>query len=229
VPSARPCSIDVWRIALSPATDLDASFALLDAEEQVRAQRFRFPEHRRRFIVAHAAVRRILAQRLDSTPAAIEYVRNVHGKPFLKDRAAPVFSLSHSHELALCAVAGAGELGVDIEHCRELQHADLAQRFFSADEANALAALPADHQADGFFACWSRKEAYIKAKGLGLSLPLDAFAVSIDEEAVLRYSHHDPEDETRCRLWEVPVALGYRAALVYCGDAVVDYVCRDWT
>lgn len=229
MPSARPDSIEVWRIGLATAADLDASFALLDADEQARAQRFRFPEHRRRFIVAHAAVRRILARCLDTAPQAIEFVRNAHGKPFLKGRAVPIFSLSHSHELALCAVAEGGELGVDIEHCRELPHAELAQRFFAPDEVAALAALPVDRQTDGFFACWSRKEAYIKAKGLGLSLPLDAFAVSIDDDAALRHSHHAPTDAARCRLWEVPVAPGYRAALAYCGDAPAEFACRDWT
>lgn len=228
MPAAAPECIDVWRIDLAAAADLAESFALLDADEQARAQRFHFPAHRRRFIVAHAAVRRILARRLGTAPDAIEFVRNGHGKPFLKDRAAPVFSLSHSHEMALCAVAAGGELGVDIEHRRDVSHADLAHRYFAPDEVAALAALPTDRQADGFFACWSRKEAYIKAKGLGLSLPLDSFAVSVDAEATLRYSHHDPVDATRCRLWEVPVASGYRAALAYCGDDPAAFTCHDW-
>jgi len=213
---------------LSSDTDLSGGFALLDAEEQARAQRFRFPEHRRRFIVAHAAVRCILARHLDIGPAAIGFSRNAHGKPFLTGADVPVFSMSHSHEMALCAVAVDGELGVDIEHCRSLQHDDLARRFFAADEVAALAALPADRRADGFFACWSRKEAYIKAKGLGLSLPLDAFAVSIDANTALRYSRHAPDDTARCRLWDVPVASGYRAALAYCGNAYAEFVCRDW-
>jgi len=228
MPGIPPACIDVWRIDLAAAADLPESFALLDAGEQARAQRFHFPEHRRRFIVAHAAVRRILARRLDTSPQAIEFVRNDHGKPFLKAHDAPVFSLSHSHEMALCAVAAAGELGVDIEHRRAVEHADLAQRFFAPDEVAALAALPAERQADGFFACWSRKEAYSKAKGLGLSLPLDSFAVSVDTEATLHYSHHDPVDASRCRLWEVPVATGYRAALAYCGEAPAAFSCRDW-
>lgn len=230
MPVEYPESIDVWRIDLATANDLEACFSMLDADEQARADRFRFSKHRRRFILAHAAVRGILAARLGVPPCALNFCRSAHGKPYLESADAPVFSLSHSHEMALLAVAAEGELGIDIEWCRDLAHAEMAQRFFAADEAAALAALPPDRQREGFFACWTCKEAYIKAKGLGLSLPLHAFSVAIDPQQApqLLSSRHDPGDVGPYRFWEVPVAAGYRAALAYRGAAESPRY-RDWT
>lgn len=204
---------------------------MLDADEQARADRFRFAEHRRRFIVAHAAVRRILARRLGVAPGELQFATNSHGKPFLTSHDGPVFSLSHSHELALCAVSAAGELGVDVEWRRELPHADLARRFFAPDETTALEALAVDDQRAGFFACWTRKEAYIKAKGLGLSLPLHSFAVTVHprQAPVLLSSQHEPSDAGHYRFWEVPVAPGYCAALAYRGNESPAPRYADWT
>lgn len=226
----HPRGIDVWRISLTQCDDLDAGFAVLDTEERARANRFRFAEHRRRFIVAHVAVRCILASRLGVAPGELEFGKNSHGKPFLTSSDRLVFSLSHSHEMALCAVADMGEIGVDIEWCRELPHADLARRFFSADESRALEALPGSEQNEGFFACWTSKEAYIKAKGLGLSLPLDSFVVATHprQAPVLVSSRHDPSDVVHCRFWGVPVAPGYRAALAYRGKDVEGPCYIDW-
>jgi len=226
----RPHGLEVWRISLASPGDLTNCLAVLDADEQARADRFRFPEHRRRFVVAHAAVRGILAQRLGVAPGELQFATNAHGKPFLVPPGAPLFSLSHSHEMALCAVSGAGELGVDIEWCRELPHAELARRFFAPDEASALAALAEHEQLAGFFACWTRKEAYIKAKGLGLSLPLDAFSVSADPQLApaLLSSRHESSDVDHYRFWEIPVAPGYRATLAYRGSEAVVPSYFDW-
>lgn len=203
---------------------------MLDADEQARANRFLFAKHRRRFIVAHAAVRRILASRVGVGPGELQFTGNSHGKPFLKNVGAPVFSLSHSHEMALCAVASDGELGVDIEWCRELPHADLAQRFFAPDEAAALKALAEDDQVAGFFACWTSKEAYIKAKGLGLSLPLDSFSVTTHprQAPALLSSQYEPSDVGRYRFLEVPVVPGYRAVLAYRGNESEAPRYLDW-
>lgn len=229
MPAQSPLRIDVWRISLSAPGDPEALSAVLDADERARAERFRFDKHRRRFIVAHAAVRGILGLQLGLAPGALQFAKNAHGKPFLRGEGVPVFSLSHSHEMALCAVAACGELGADIEWHRQLAHDDLAQRFFAEDEAAALGALAEEDQAAGFFACWTLKEAYIKAKGLGLSLPLHSFSVTTHprQAPLLLSSRHDPADVGRCRFWEIPVAAGYRAALAYCGDAAVPHH-LDW-
>lgn len=225
-----PRDIAVWRIDLSFAGDLTAWYEVLDTDEQVRADRFRFAEHRRRFIVAHAAVRSILSTRLGLDPKDIRFDTGSHGKPFLAGRDSPLFSLSHSHEMALCAVVDAGELGVDIEWCRELPHADLARRFFSPEEAAALELLPEVERQKGFFACWTSKEAYIKAKGLGLSLPLDSFVVVADPCLApgLLSSRHEPSDVGPYCFWEVPVLPGYRAALAYRGDDTIGPCYIDW-
>jgi 4'-phosphopantetheinyl transferase len=222
--------VEVWRIDLASDGDMEADFALLDAEERARARRFRFAEHGRRFVVAHAALRSILARRVGAAPRELRFSYGTHGKPFLAEAGAPAFSLSHSHEMALCAVAPAGEIGVDVEWCRELPHADLADRFFAADEAAALRALPEEGRAAGFFACWTRKEAYVKAKGLGLSLSLQAFSVTADpgEAPALLASAHAPTDVARYVLWEIPVSPGYRAALAYDGGAAAPPCCLDW-
>lgn len=232
---SRPRAIDVWRIALAPAADWAADWtttysALLSAGERARAERFRFTEHRRRFIVAHAAVRFILAQRTGIAPAELQFARTPHGKPYLTSPGGPVFSLSHSHEMALCAVAEDGELGVDIEWRRELPHAELARRFFAPSECQTLAALDGDERLEGFFACWTRKEAYIKAKGLGLALPLRTFAVTAHprQAPALLASADENADVGRYRLWEIAVSSGYRAALAYCGAASAAPRCLDW-
>lgn len=220
----------MWRIGLSAPSDLDVLFDLLDADEQARAERFRFAQHSRRFIVAHAAVRCILAQRLAAAPGELRFSRNAHGKPFLSSHGGLLFSLSHSHELALCALAVSGELGVDVEWRRHLKHGDLARRFFAADEAAGLAGLAEEDQVAGFFACWTCKEAYVKAKGLGLSLPLHAFSVTTHprQAPALLSSRHDPADVGPYRFWEIPVAPGYHAVLAYRGEAAAAPVCRDW-
>ncbi|MDD5176975.1 MAG: 4'-phosphopantetheinyl transferase superfamily protein [Sterolibacterium sp.] len=132
--------------------------------------------------------------------------------------------------MALCAVVGAGELGVDIEWCRELPYDNLARRFFAPDESTSLKALAEEDRVAGFFSCWTRKEAYIKAKGLGLSLPLRSFSVTTCPRQVpaLLSSQHEPSDVGRYRFWEVPVAPGYRAALAYRGNESEPPRYIDW-
>lgn len=199
-------------------------------DERARADRFRFAEHRRRFIVAHAAVRSILATRIGFHPKDIQFAKGSHGKPFLVGRDFPVYSLSHSHGMALCAVVESGELGIDVEWCRELPHADLARRFFSTEEAVALELLPEVERQEGFFHCWTSKEAYIKAKGLGLSLPLDSFVVIADPRSApgLLSSRHEPSDVGPYRFWGVPVPTGYRAAMAYRGNYLGAPCYIDW-
>lgn len=222
--------MDVWRVNLSLQEDSEACFAILAADEQARAERFHFAEHRRRFVVAHAALRCILANRIGVPPADLTFGQNPYGKPFLTNSGGPAFSLSHSHEMALCAVACEGEVGIDIEWCRELPYADLAQRFFAPTEWNTLKELAEDERAAGFFACWTRKEAYMKAKGLGLSLPLDSFVVAAHprQAPALLVSKHESTDVGRYRFWEVPVPAGYRATLAYCGTQTGPPCSRDW-
>ena len=230
-------AIDVWTIYLRHDVALDSWYELIDAEERTRANRFVFPEHRRRFILTHAALRSILARYVLRSAHDVEFELNAYGKPALKQAlgaslssTAVSFNLSHSHELALCAVASGGEIGVDVEWQRHLAQHDLAQRFFSPSESSALQQLEETRRHAGFFACWTRKEAYIKAKGLGLSLPLDRFIVETDPDkpAALQASDYAPEDVAGFRMWDVRVADGYRAALAYRGAAAGPPVVRAW-
>lgn len=211
--------MDVWQIDLGHGGALDVFLDMLDDEEKSRAGRFRFERHFRCFVLAHAATRSILSLYTGGRAADLVFAQNAYGKPFLANGDGPVFSLSHSGAIALCSVAGAGEIGVDVEKCRDIDSLELARRFFSPIESKRLECLAPDQKEEGFFACWTRKEAYIKAKGLGLSLPLNQFSVELDpnQPVTLIASDYAPEDVGRFRLWDVPVPAGYKAALAYCG------------
>src|SRR5579872_1541004 len=176
------CEVHVWRADLDlPAERIESLSQILSADERVRASRFRYDIDRNRFVVAHGALRILLARYLGAKPYAIEFSQNEFGKPLLNHNHSKElhFNLSHSGTLALFAFARA-EVGVDIERIRpEFTTEQIAERFFSTDEVNDLRALPIHLQAVGFFNCWTRKEAYIKAWGKGLSMPLSDFAVSL--------------------------------------------------
>lgn len=180
--------VEVRWIDLDAATpDLEYWRDMLDAEERAQARRFRFDRDRRRYIVRHGWLRELLARRLECSPREIRFAHNPFGKPALPDRDLG-FNLSRSAGTALCVVARGLELGCDLERRnRDLATDAVAERFFSPLEQARLSSLPADRRVEGFFNCWTRKEAYIKARGLGLSYPLDAFDVSLapDEPARL--------------------------------------------
>jgi 4'-phosphopantetheinyl transferase len=132
------------------------------------------------------------------------------------------FNVSHSHSLALYAITRAREVGVDVEHIRpEIAQEKIAERFFSPREVTVLRALPTPLQASAFFACWTRKEAFIKAKGDGLTLPLDQFDVSLapGEPATLLRTAWDPQEAACWALQDLAPAPGYRAAVAVAGHA----------
>jgi 4'-phosphopantetheinyl transferase len=163
---------------LDPAL-LDDLYDLLNPEERVRAARFRAPRHRNRFIARRGMLRQILSRYAGETPPRLQFVTNRYGKPAL-DRSSVRFNLSHSSGRALVAVTNDREVGVDLERIDAHFAIDqIPEQFFSRREVAALRALPESQQKDAFFRCWCRKEAYIKARGYGLSLPLDSFAVSV--------------------------------------------------
>ena len=180
--------------------------AWLDDAERARAARFRFARHRRRFVVRRGRAREWLARAAGGDPARLRFTANAHGKPELKD--GPRFSLSHSGETMMLAI-GDAELGCDIEAIDPtLDWPPLARSFFSPHENAALAALAPDAARAAFFACWTRKEAFVKALGRGLSYPLDAFTVSVGESAAILSGGEGWEARS------VSSPEGYRAALV---------------
>ena len=156
---------------------------LLAASERARAARFLRDRDRHRFIVARARLRQLLAARLDLRPASVEFAYGAHGKPALAAGCADSnlrFNVSHCEGLAVYAFASGREVGVDVEAVRVLQDADdIAARFFSRHEYEAYLALDPRARPLGFFNCWTRKEAFIKAIGEGLSHPLDRFDVTL--------------------------------------------------
>jgi 4'-phosphopantetheinyl transferase len=179
---------------------VEKSWKLLDARERRRADSYRHARDRRRFIVRRATLRRLLGERTRTAPDALAFEENAFGKPRL--RSGPRFSASHSGERMMVAIADV-EVGCDIERIdAALDWPPLAQSFFAPSERRALA------DRDAFFRCWSRKEAFVKALGRGLSYPLDAFEVSVAPEPALLSGAHG---------WAIAApdpGPGYAAALV---------------
>jgi len=219
-------------LAVAPAA-LDRCWGSLSAEERSRAGRFRFPVHERRFVAARGLLREILACLLGRPPAAIAFQYGPHGKPSLAPTSSPGvdlrFNLSHADEVALYAIAVGREVGVDVERVRLLPDAEqVAERFFSPGERAALRRLPPRERAAGFFACWTRKEAFLKATGEGLSRPLDSFDVSVppSESARLLRVDGDSLAAQRWSLTAIGPAPGFAGAVAFEGQASVS--CHQW-
>ena len=172
--------VRVWCLRLERnAARVAAWLAALPAEEQARAARFRQPDDAARVVLGRTALRRVLGVRLGCSPAAVSLVPGPNGKPVLPPESPPwEFNLSHSGDWLLLALAWRRRVGIDGEAWRDLGYATLAERAFAPEERAALAAAPAAERAATFFAVWTRKEALLKARGLGLgAFPLDEFAV----------------------------------------------------
>lgn len=210
-----PSVVHVWRINLS--TSIELEWPVLSPDEQARAQRFRFEPDRNRYVLSHGALRLLLGRYLNLKPTEIVFRRGDHGKPALDHDSDLRFNLSTSHQMALLAVTRQRELGIDIEYRNE-SHADrqVARHFFSPREIAALNAVPPEKYAEAFFNCWTRKEAYIKAIGLGLNMPLDQFSVSLQpgEPAQLLEVIGQPQEVKRWSMLRLEPEGDYAAALV---------------
>ena len=215
------CGIEIAVAALDVAPGAVHRLSLLLSEgERERAGRFAFEREWRRYIVARGRLRQLLAERLDVPAEAIEFAYGKRGKPALARACGNRelrFNLAHSRDLALYAFAEGREVGVDVEAVRVLPDADsIAARFFSPREREAYAALDSCHKPVGFFNCWTRKEAYIKALGDGLYHPLDAFDVSLAPGEPARVLRVENTADGMCG-WQVESfipAPGYVAAVV---------------
>lgn len=230
--------VHVWRIALEVGDPLLARLRdTLADDERKRADRFHFEKDRRHFTAARGAMRILLAGYLTHRPEAVRFTYSNYGKPRLMDVDNPSdlrFNLSHSHGLALLAVTRGRDIGVDLERLRDMERdgESLAERFFSPREVGALRSLPPELRREAFFHCWTRKEAYIKAQGQGLGLPLDQFDVSLhpDEPAALLATLHDPPEVRRWSLRRLNPGEGHVGALaveghawrLWCGEWIAD-------
>jgi 4'-phosphopantetheinyl transferase len=188
----RAGSLHVWSIPLDlPESVVPDCKSWLSSDERVRAERFIRPVDRRRYVVAHAALRFLLARYAGGDPQSLSLVAGPQGKPALANggELGLAFNLSHSGELAAIAMSQRNNVGIDIECVRAVpEAATIAKAYFSPAEVSSLgAASPSEFDRD-FLICWTRKEAFVKALGGGLSIPLDRFDVDIrlESPAILR-------------------------------------------
>jgi 4'-phosphopantetheinyl transferase len=233
-PPADPVSlgeneIHIWRAYLDPGdTALHYFETILASDEKLRAGRFIFQPDRNRFITARGILRDLLGRYLNRAAADLEFGYQPEGKPFLRNSSGQSvqFNISHAHGLALFAFARGRELGVDVELVRpDFAGDDIAARFFSADEIAELRALPSSLRTEGFFLCWTLKEAYVKARGGGLNIPLNSFHVSFTPGKPERLRS---QDSSRWSLCSLRPQAGYVGALVAEGSRCQPR-CFDWT
>lgn len=224
--------VHVWRAPLDlPSERLERLRGTLAPDECERAARFYFERDRRHFVAARGLLRALLGRYLKLPPDGLRFGYTPHGKPHMADGGGGEwlrFNLSHSGGVALYAFGRGRELGVDIEQVRaDIEHSQIAERFFSSREVAALRDLPPRLQREAFFLCWTRKEAYIKGIGEGLSLPLDSFDVSLTPgaPASLLAVRGDAREAARWGLRDLEPGPGYHAALVAEGH---DWHLRRW-
>jgi 4'-phosphopantetheinyl transferase len=201
------------------AAQVEALAQTLAADERARAQRFWAARDRAHYIVARGLLRAILARYLDEQPDRLRFCYSPYGKPALaEEQAADAlrFNVSHAHGMALYALTRGREIGIDLERIRaDMRGEDIAARFFAPQEVGLLQALPAHRRHEAFFMLWTRKEAYVKARGDGLSLDLTRFDVSraIVEPAVRVASDAERHDLRRWSLHDLAPGPDYVAAL----------------
>ncbi|MGB7602065.1 MAG: 4'-phosphopantetheinyl transferase superfamily protein [Candidatus Sulfotelmatobacter sp.] len=219
--------VQLWRVDLEAIRSHESRWQeMLSCDETIRAARFHFAADRQLFVASRAWLRTILAAFLVTQPSKLNFSYSKYQKPFLGPGNAEsgiTFNVSHSGGIALYAFARRREIGVDVEQIRrDIDVESIAHRFFSPSERKQLGALPEFEKVDAFFRCWTRKEAYIKAIGEGLSLPLSQFDVSLEalEKDALLATRPDSSEAEQWMIREVSGGAGYSAALCVRG--------RDW-
>lgn len=220
--------VHVWAASLNrPAAQLERLWSILASAEQKRADRFYFERDRNHYVAARGLLRTLLGLYLQLAPQAVAFTYGEHGKPALAPslaRGDVRFNISHAQGVALCSFTRGREIGVDVEQIRPLDDASqIAERFFSAHEVQVFTAVPPAQKPEAFFNCWTRKEAFIKAIGEGLSCPLDSFDVALapGEPARLLQIKGSPEMAARWQLHTLTPAAGYVGAVIAEG--------REWT
>lgn len=201
--------VHVWRASLeAPAPEV------LSADEREKAAQFHFEKDRRPYMAARGILRQLIGRYENLSPEVIQFTYNTFGKPGLNGTSLR-FNTSHSGDVGLFAFTRHKNIGVDLERIRpDFAAREIAGQFFSPDEIAALRALPPE----AFFTCWTRKEAFIKAHGSGMSLPLHQFSVSLDQPARLLRTDFDPAAIHQWTLHDLPVPEGFAAALALEGN-----------
>ncbi|MCY4338707.1 MAG: 4'-phosphopantetheinyl transferase superfamily protein [Gammaproteobacteria bacterium] len=215
-----PYHVDVWLASTELGEEQVRSYAKSLTETELgRARKFKSATKYREYVITRGLLRQILHKAAGLNLSGIDFSYGAHGKPYLEDNSTAgsiAFNVSHSHGLALVALAASGRLGVDLEQVKPgVAWRELAERYFSAAECRALQAQTSSARPRACCACWTRKEAFIKALGAGLSHGLKQFDVSVDPDAAevnltLRITDEDAND---WQLRNLPMPPGYRAAL----------------
>ncbi len=225
--------VHIWRAQLRVApASLSRYQALLSQEELAKARRFYFEHDRHTWTVAHGILRLLLGTYLQCDPKKITFQLNAYGKPALSTSdtyGSFQFNLSHSKNLALFAFAQKNVVGVDVEYMSDIPYEEIARHSFSPFEQRTLQNLPQAQKAQAFFKCWTSKEAYIKGRGMGLSLALDLFDVSMqpDEACALLTSREDPQEVQRWQLYKLEPGPEYAGAIAVEGKNVT-LRCWQW-
>lgn len=212
--------VHVWCASLDlPMSQVLILREILIEDELKRAEGFDLHKDCKRFIVARGILRIILSRYIHVEPGQIRFCYNSFGKPMLDAEYGGnniSFNLSHSVDLALYAITRKREVGVDIERIKpDIETERIAERFFSSDEVASLRTVSSNIHQKAFFHCWTRKEAFIKAKGKGLTIPLDSFAVSLipGKPTELISTKFCPEEASRWSLYNLDLGINYSAAL----------------
>jgi 4'-phosphopantetheinyl transferase len=235
IPTIGPREVHVYDVGLElDAIDVEKLAKVLDERELATAARFATVSLRRKYVASHARLRSVLSRYLNLAPTEVRFLHGEQGKPWLDPchRSNVRFNLSHSGEKGLVAITTNREVGIDVELIRPLEDwREIAERFFSQRETVRLSSLPPHLVERAFFATWSRKEAYVKALGLGLALDLGAFEVEVDprNEARLEWTLDDLEGPTKWSLRDIHVGPEYHAAIAIEGqDCVLSVQPNDW-
>jgi 4'-phosphopantetheinyl transferase len=225
-----PGGVHVWRTSTDVSeSELARLQNVLSEDEQDRASRFRFDQHRRRFIAGRAILREILASYLGQAPARLQFALGEYEKPSLLEANDIHFNLSHTGNLTVYAVTRGQPVGVDVESVRPFPDAlEIAERFFSRLEYSALSALPESDRARAFLISWARKEAYLKATGQGLSLDTKLFSISVfPDPPALIHADESLLNETNWTFSDLLLGPRYVGSVARQG-AIEKLVLRDW-
>jgi 4'-phosphopantetheinyl transferase len=208
---------------------LSAYKKLMTPEEQAQQLRFHFAKHRHQYLVTRALVRTTLSRYIEMDSRHWRFSKNAYGRPEIIASAGMLplrFNLSHTDGLIICGVVLKQDIGVDVENLeRNGATVDIADRFFSSQETKDLYAIPFEEKRARFFDYWTLKESYIKARGMGLSLPLEQFTFHLSENEPLRISFDSQiqDDPNKWQFWLLKPTQHHKVAMSLCRDAKVKY------
>lgn len=228
--------VDLWYVLLDKAADpalLDRYRELLTPDELARERRFLAEQARLQYLAGRALIRTALSHYAEVRPEAWQFSYNPHGKPAVSSPPEPhlEFNLSHTDGVLVLAVTAGPPVGVDVEsRCRKSNALELADRFFAAPEADALQSLPPDQRDARFFQFWTLKEAFIKARGTGLAMPLDRFAFTLAPGQPPRIAFFGVEQETpdQWQFFQFHLAPNFQIALAVRHPKSEDLCLRAW-